>query len=205
MKTRMRFLRHAESIGPMWPKSKSKPNPGAGTVPPPAGRPRAQVKERVGRAAPFSSSAMSSGRLSLDRVARQHCPSPFHRQAHPKSVPGSGTIDFQRTVNSVLTVCLSRGDNPNQYPLTFTSEFVGEFKVTANSTSSQYVGDRVLQVISKSGTNAFHGGGNFFIQDAALNARPCGATMKRPFRDSEFGFQLGGPIKQIARHTRRPR
>jgi hypothetical protein len=112
MKTRMRFLRHAESIGPMWPKSKSKPNPGAGTVPPPAGRPRAQVKERVGRAAPFSSSAMSSGRLSLDRVARQHCPSPFHRQAHPKSVPGSGTIDFQRTVNSVLTVCLSRGDNP---------------------------------------------------------------------------------------------
>jgi len=114
MKTRMRFLRHAESIGPMWPKSKSKPNPGAGTVPPPAGRPRAQVKERVGRAAPFSSSAMSSGRLSLDRVARQHCPSPFHRQAHPKSVPGSGTIDFQRTVNSVLTVCLSRGDNPSQ-------------------------------------------------------------------------------------------
>ena len=29
--------------------------------PPPAGRPRAQVKERVGRTTPFSSSAMSSG------------------------------------------------------------------------------------------------------------------------------------------------
>jgi hypothetical protein len=46
------------------------------------------------------------------RVARQHCPPPLHRHAHPKTVPGSGTMDFQRTVNSVLTVCLSPGDNP---------------------------------------------------------------------------------------------
>jgi hypothetical protein len=45
------------------------------------------------------------------RVARQHCPPPLHRHAHPKSVPGSGTMNFQRTVNSVLTVCLSPGDN----------------------------------------------------------------------------------------------
>jgi hypothetical protein len=47
------------------------------------------------------------------RVARQHCPSLLHRHAHPKSVPGSGTINLQRTVNSVLTVCLTPGDNPN--------------------------------------------------------------------------------------------
>ncbi len=38
------------------------------------------LSSRVGRGlqtAPLSSSAMSSGRLFLDRVARQHCPSPF--------------------------------------------------------------------------------------------------------------------------------
>ena len=46
------------------------PNPGYGIQPPPAGRPRAQVKERVGRTTLFSSSAMSSGRLFLDRVGR---------------------------------------------------------------------------------------------------------------------------------------
>ena len=46
------------------------------------------------------------------RVARQHCPPPLHRQPHPKTVPGSGTMNFQRTVNSVLAVCLSSGDNP---------------------------------------------------------------------------------------------
>jgi hypothetical protein len=46
------------------------------------------------------------------RVARQHCPPPLHRQPHPKTVPGSGTMNIRRTVNSVLTVCLSLGDNP---------------------------------------------------------------------------------------------
>jgi hypothetical protein len=47
------------------------------------------------------------------RVARQHCPPPLHRHAHPKTVPGSGTMNFQRMVNSVLTVCLSPGDHPS--------------------------------------------------------------------------------------------
>ena len=47
------------------------------------------------------------------RVARQQSPPPLHRHAHPKSVPGSGTMNLQRTVNSVLTVCLSLGDNPS--------------------------------------------------------------------------------------------
>jgi hypothetical protein len=77
-----------------WPKAK--PNPGTGAVPPPAGRPRTRVKERAGRITPFSSSAMSSGRLFLDRVGRHQSPSPLHRrpQNNMQSVepPGKGDI-----------------------------------------------------------------------------------------------------------------
>ena len=58
-----------------------KTKPWGGTVPPPVGRPRAQVKERDGRSTPCSSSAMSSGRLFLDRVGRHQSPSPLHRHA----------------------------------------------------------------------------------------------------------------------------
>ena len=58
----------------------TKTKPWGGTVPPPAGRPRAQVKERAGRTTLFSSSAMSSDRLFLDRVARPQSPSPLHRR-----------------------------------------------------------------------------------------------------------------------------
>ena len=68
-----RFLRQAESIGPICSSS-----PRAGYRLPLVG-PRAPGKERDGRSAPCSSSAMSSDRLFLDRVARQHCPSPLHR------------------------------------------------------------------------------------------------------------------------------
>jgi hypothetical protein len=48
--------------------------------PPPAGRPRTQARRarREDRTLPIVS--MSSGRLFLDRVARQHCPSPLHRR-----------------------------------------------------------------------------------------------------------------------------
>jgi hypothetical protein len=48
-----------------------------------------QVEERVGRTTLFSSSAMSSGRLFLDRVARQHCPSPLHRHTQTTTPPRS--------------------------------------------------------------------------------------------------------------------
>jgi hypothetical protein len=74
----------------------TKTKPWGGAVPPPDGRPRAQVKERVRRITPFSSSAMSSGRLFLDRVARQQSPSPLHRQPqhnmHSSSDQAKGDI-----------------------------------------------------------------------------------------------------------------
>ena len=112
VKSGMRFLRHD---GIYRSDLVAKTIPTWGRVPPPVSRPRDPVKGRDGRNyAPYSlaSSAMSSDRLFLDRVARQHCPSPLHRQAHPKTVPGSGTIKLQRTANSVLSVCLSPGGNP---------------------------------------------------------------------------------------------
>jgi hypothetical protein len=55
-------------------------NPSAGCRLPLVG-PRDSVNGRDGRdASCCSSSTMSSGRLFLDRVARQQCPSPLHRQ-----------------------------------------------------------------------------------------------------------------------------
>ena len=58
-----------------------KPSQTRGRVPRPVGRPRAPVQGRDGRnCAPYSPSAMSSGRLFLDRVGRHQSPSPLHRQ-----------------------------------------------------------------------------------------------------------------------------
>lgn len=73
--------------------------------------PRASVQGRDKRSASCSSSAMSSGRLFLDRVARQQSPSPLHR--HPQinthsrqaeargdisTLPGRGRFYFATTL-----------------------------------------------------------------------------------------------------------
>src|SRR5664279_966986 len=78
----MRFLRQAESFGPIGFQNQNQNHLHLGVARrlPLVGA-RAPVKERDGRSAPCSSSTMSSDRLFLDRVARQHCPSPLHRHA----------------------------------------------------------------------------------------------------------------------------
>lgn len=107
MAIRMRFLRHDGIYRSDVVRSKTKP--WGGTVPPPDGRPRAQVKERAGRITLFSSSAMSSGRLFLNRVGRHQSPSPLHRQGQDNLIARSEGTNYHRTVSSVLTVCVSSG------------------------------------------------------------------------------------------------
>ena len=100
----VRFLRQAESIAPMMPS-----NLEVGHRLPLVG-PQAPVQERDGRSASGSSSAMSSGRLFLDRVGRHQSPSPLHRHAQtnthfPRTLSkperstllGSGTFYFALT------------------------------------------------------------------------------------------------------------
>ena len=79
-------------------------------LPSPAGQPRPQVKERVGRTTLFSSSAMSSGRLFLDRVGRHQSPSPLHRRDQNKMMDRSTGTIYHQTVSSVLTGCLNFRD-----------------------------------------------------------------------------------------------
>jgi len=71
---------------------------------------RCQGIGHAGKNTPCPSSAMSSGRLFLDRVGRHQSPSPLHR--HPQNNPLAfrRASIYHRTAGSVLTVCVSRGD-----------------------------------------------------------------------------------------------
>ena len=75
----------------------------------------AQAIERDGKSTPCPSSAMSSGWLILDRVARQHCPSPLHQRSQHKSIAASMETNYHRTVTSVLTGCLTQGGHPTSF------------------------------------------------------------------------------------------
>ena len=79
-------------------------------MPPPVGRPRCRAIARDGRSTPCPSSAMSSGRLFLDRVGRHQSPSPLRRHPQNNSLQFRRARHYHRTAGSVLTVCVTRGN-----------------------------------------------------------------------------------------------
>src|SRR5690348_1869493 len=80
-----------------------------------APRPR---KGRDGRSAPCSSSAMSSGRLFLDRVGRHQSPSPLHRRGQNILIVRTERRIYHQAVSSVLTGCLTFRDKRKVWPVT---------------------------------------------------------------------------------------
>jgi hypothetical protein len=78
-------------------------------------------------------------------------------------------------------------------------EAVREFKVQTNLFAADQGRNSGAQVdvITKSGTNEFHGSAFEFLRNSAMDARnffnPKGTTFP-PFRFNQFGFSLGGPV-----------
>ncbi len=99
------------------------------------------------------------------------------------------------------------GGNSNVYyePLV---ESMQELKVQNNSFSAEFGnnGGTVINMVMKSGTNAFHGSGWYFLQRPGIDARDffnpkylVGNPVPNPKPDSrrdQGGFSLGGPIRR---------
>jgi len=75
---------------------------------------------------------------------------------------------------------------------------VSEFKIDSNNQKAEYEGSASVTVVSKSGSNAFHGSVFAFNRNKALAAKNYFATqlVKPQFNRNEFGFSLGGPIRR---------
>jgi hypothetical protein len=91
-------------------------------------------------------------------------------------------------------------------PYQFSEESVQEFQVNQNGFSSEFgrSGGAVINVVTKSGTNEFHGGLFEFFRDEALNANPTAnktsqaqrglPNIRTPQQINQFGGRIGGPI-----------
>ena len=67
---------------------------------------------------------------------------------------------------------------------------------TSNFGAEHGSGFSVFNVITKSGTNSFHGTVYEYIQNDAFNALNKFAQSQPPIRWNEYGFNIGGPIKK---------
>ena len=75
---------------------------------------------------------------------------------------------------------------------------IGEFQTLTNTYSAQFGGSgAVINAVSRSGTNGFHGTAFEFLRNSALDARNFFDKAVVPaFRRNQFGGALGGPIKK---------
>lgn len=73
---------------------------------------------------------------------------------------------------------------------------VEEFKVQSGTMSSEYgfTAGGAINLVTKSGTNQFHGTLYEFLRNDKFDARNTFATRKLPLRYNQFGGSLGGPI-----------
>ena len=111
----------------------------------------------------------------------------------------NATADIQLDGTLLSAPEQGEGGNSNVYyePLV---ESLQEMKVQNNSFSAEFGnnGGTVVNMVMKSGTNAFHGSAWYFFQRSELDARdffnPANVGPKPDSRRNQGGFTLGGPI-----------
>jgi len=96
----------------------------------------------------------------------------------------------------------SFGRTGTRPPYQFSEESVQEFQVNQNGFSAEFgrAGGAVINVVTKSGTNEWHGSAFEFFRDEALNSNTpilTARNAKRPKSQiNQFGATIGGPIKK---------
>jgi hypothetical protein len=73
---------------------------------------------------------------------------------------------------------------------------IGEFQVLTNTYGAQYGGNgSVLNSVTRSGTNAFHGSLYEFYRNSRFDEVQWPATQKQPFWKHQNGGTIGGPLR----------
>jgi outer membrane receptor for ferrienterochelin and colicin len=127
----------------------------------------------------------------------------------------AGDISFAGQRGTLNSLVIDGANNDNTFfgqslgrtgsgraPYQFSQDAVKEFQVNTNSYSAEYgrAGGAVINVVTKSGTNEFHGTAFDFLRDRRYNANDYINTIqtpprvKGPYHFDQYGFSLGGPI-----------
>lgn len=128
-------------------------------------------------------------------------------------VRGGASIMGQRAMNSLLLDGINYDDPfwgqpmsgfflDGRQPYPISQDAVREFQVNADAYSAEFgrAGGGVINTVTKSGTNDFHGSGFWFYRDQSMNANdPVNKLYglpKSPFHFNQFGATGGGPIRR---------
>jgi hypothetical protein len=113
--------------------------------------------------------------------------------------PGNLAIDGQReSSNGFLVNGIDVQEHMNGgTSIVANLDSIDEFRVLANNFEPEYgnYNGGMVTVITKSGSEAFHGSAFEFLRNTALDARGYFDPSRPAFRQNQFGGTLGGPVK----------
>ena len=108
------------------------------------------------------------------------------------SIGGGTASQVQFSVDGTSTVNVrSNGALANMNP---SSELISEFKVTQFNNNAEFSQLADVTIITKSGTNRFHGSAFEYLQNSALDATTYGFDGKARKTYNTFGGSLSGPL-----------
>lgn len=121
-------------------------------------------------------------------------------QGDTKQVPGAEAIAVNGARPDQIGYNLDGGNNEDLMsntndPFPF-PDALQEFSVQTNSFDAQYGNNAgaVVNVVTKSGTNSWHGDAFEFVRNGYFNARNYFAPKVDPLKRNQFGVTVGGPI-----------
>jgi hypothetical protein len=114
---------------------------------------------------------------------------------------GGNTAFMNGQSNRANNFLLDGTDNNDQFTAGRTAvnpnvDLIQEFRITANNFSAEFGRNSasVVTVVTKSGTNKFHGTAYEFLRNDAFDAKSIFASQKDPLRFNQFGGTNGGAI-----------
>lgn len=112
-----------------------------------------------------------------------------------------GSMTFNSTgnyVDGVINNFAEDGEPRQNLP----QDAVQEFKVTQTQYQAEFglATAGIVQVVTKSGSNEYHGNAFEYFRDKSLNARNPFETAKPAFRRHQYGASVGGPVRRNRMH-----
>lgn len=107
------------------------------------------------------------------------------------------TNGSQTDQNSFLVNGVDTNDLPLNTPLVIPSpDAIAEFHMVTNTINPEYGRNSgaIMNAVTKSGSNSFHGSGFEFYRDTGLNTRNFFSPTSTVFHQHQFGGTIGGPI-----------
>ncbi len=114
-------------------------------------------------------------------------------------VGGGSTFNSTRNiVDGVTNNWIEDGEPRQDIP----EDAVEQFKISNAQFSPEYgmATAGVIQIVTKSGTNSFHGTAYEYFRDKALNAEGVFEDEKPEYRRNQYGGSIGGPIIKDKMH-----